>query len=100
VISLDWPFLARWLRAIAVGCIVAAGIGWLVIHLVVSPALSIDGRLYRGGGAWLAGGDLVGRDRRDPAGRPPPAPLSWLRPCLSYLPVSQDRGVAVAAVCA
>lgn len=56
--ALDRPFLLLWLRRIAIACIMAVGIGYLVIHLAVSPAISFDGRLYAAAArAWLEGGD-------------------------------------------
>lgn len=56
--TLDWPFIRRWIRWIAIAIIIAFGVGYLVIHVAVSPAMSFDGRLYAAAAReWLQGGD-------------------------------------------
>jgi hypothetical protein len=56
--TLDWPFIRRWIRWIAIGIVVAFGVGYLVIHVSLSPAMGFDGRLYAAAAReWLQGGD-------------------------------------------
>ena len=56
--SLDWSFIRRWIRWLAISIIVVVGVGYLIVHVAVSPAASFDGRLYAAAArAWLDGGD-------------------------------------------
>lgn len=56
--TLDWPFIRRWIRWIAIAIVVAFGVGYLVIHVSRSPAMGFDGRLYAAAAReWLQGGD-------------------------------------------
>jgi hypothetical protein len=56
--TLDWPFIRQWIRWIAIAIVVAFGVGYLVIHVSLSPALGFDGRLYAAAAReWLQGGD-------------------------------------------
>ncbi|MBF8289555.1 MAG: hypothetical protein HW391_523 [Chloroflexi bacterium] len=83
------------LRWVAIGGIMAVGLGYLLIHLAVSPALSIDGRVYAAAArAWLEGGDpwaVAVQDIRLTA--PPPSLLAALP--LALLAPEAAGGVSV-----
>jgi hypothetical protein len=56
--TLDWPFIRRWIRWLAIVVIVLVGVGYLVIYVSLSPAMGFDGRLYAAAAReWLQGGD-------------------------------------------
>jgi hypothetical protein len=75
----------KWLNWIVIGGVIAIGLGYLAIHIAVSPAFANDGRIYAAAArTWLSGGDPWSARVQDiQFAAPPPSlilatPLAWL----------------------
>jgi hypothetical protein len=102
MMGLDGAFLLRWLRLLTIAAICGVGIGYLVAHLAISPALSFDGRLYAAAArAWLEGADPWSVEIDGIGFAAPPSALLAAAP-LAMLPPELVGPVTVtlAAVCA
>src|SRR3970040_2252321 len=98
--TLDWPFLRQWIPWLAlgvvgaVGGVVAFGVGYLVIHVSLSPAMGFDGRLYAAAAReWLQGGDPWSVQVQGISLAAPPPSLVMAAP-FAFLP--QGRGAPAA----
>jgi hypothetical protein len=100
--ALDRSFLFVWLYRVAITCIVVFGIGYLAVHLAVSPAVSFDGRLYAAAArAWLEGGDPWSVEIEGIRLAAPPPSLLVAAPFALLPPeLVGPATVGVAAVCA
>lgn len=57
-LSRNWPVIERWIRMLSIATIATIGVAYLAIHIAISPAIGIDGRVYAAAAqAWLTGGD-------------------------------------------
>lgn len=102
LLNIDRRILARWMRWLAIATIVTIGISYLIIHLAVSPAAGIDGRLYAAAArAWLTGGDPWSAQVQGITLAAPPPSLIAAAP-LALLPdsLTGPASILIAAVAA